>query len=102
MFNASASTGAGPLTYTLEFGDGTSGSTAIATHTLAMRAGGGYPLLATLTATDALGRSATVTREYFAAALEQPSGTFWHHLDGKVKKSLVFADRRADLHPQDR
>ena len=90
MFDASASTGAGPLTYTIEFGDGSSESRMIARHALPMRAGGGYSLQAKLTVTDALGRSASVTREYFAAALEQPSGTFWYHLDGKVKTSLVF------------
>ena len=96
-FDASASSsGATPLSYTIEFGDGVSVPEAVASHPVGTPPFGFRRLTAKLTVTDALGRIATTTQDYFVASLPQPSATFWVNRDGANRK-LVFRQNGVQL-----
>lgn len=75
-FDASASTGA-DLIYFLEFGDGKTSTERVATHTTDLPADrDGHKRTARLTVSDRLGRSSSVTQDYFVASV--PTVDFWY------------------------
>jgi hypothetical protein len=77
VFDASSSTGDG-LSYRIEFGDGQQTTSATASH---VAEAGEHT--ARLTVTDREGRTAITEQKYFAAKVENRSGTFWFvSLDG--------------------
>lgn len=90
VFDASRSTGAG-LTYRIEFGDGASGGGAVVTRVppSLFDAEMGRDFTATLTVTDALGRSASTRQRYFVAGLQNRTGTFWFQV-GDPQRKLTF------------
>jgi hypothetical protein len=91
VFDGSASTGDG-LIYRLEFGDGTSADTAVATRVVDIGQQGRKS--ARLTVTDRLGRSATAERLFFLAEVRNVSGGDWF---GSIEdRSIIVRFTRRD------
>lgn len=77
VFNGTQSSGAGPLEYRLELGEGSVVLAPTVTRVLLRQQINTYSLTAKLTVTDSLGRTASATHPYLVAALDNGSGTFW-------------------------
>lgn len=93
IFDASASTG-DRLRYQIEFGDGEVSGAAVAQH-VAPTDG---RRTARLTVTDRRGRISQVEHDYFAAAIETRSLTFWHvGLGGRRDISITLRQDGANL-----
>jgi hypothetical protein len=77
VFDGSRSTGAGPLGYHLEIGEGSVVTEPTVTRALSRYSLRTDRLVATLTVTDALGRTASTSQPYRVALVDNGSGTFW-------------------------
>ena len=81
LFDASLSTG-DALTYRIDFGDGTSSTDGATTHVAKALDFAGWRYTATLTVTDSLGRTDSVSQQYYVMALSANGiGTLWGAAD---------------------